>query len=152
MAVSIAVLAPNFLLLFFPPRDPAVPVPVPRTLQWIERVGQALCLVVPAITSVSDIVWWWCAPAALALAAYFAMWIRYLAAGRRRALLYASAWRVPVPMAILPVLVWLTTAAWLGNPWIGGAAVVLAAGHIPVSLAVRRSLDGPSDQTGSLGP
>ncbi len=66
--------------------------------------------------------------------AYWALWVRYLVSGRRRSSLFASIVGLPVPMALLPVGVFLAGAAWLQNPWIAIAAAVLAAGHIPSSL------------------
>ena len=146
LLVSIVVLAPNLLLLWFPPRGPNVVARVPRLLEGGERAGQALCLVVPAITLPGAIVWGWVLPAAVALAAYYALWGRYLVAGREQSLLYASLWRVPVPMAVMPVLVFLGAAAWVSNPWIAVAAVVLAIGHIPVALLTRRAIrSAPSE-------
>lgn len=138
--MSILVLTPNLLLLRFPPRDPAPALHVPRGLGWLERAGQALCLVVPAITASDAIVWWWALPAAAALVGYYALWIRYLTTGRRHALLYDAVWRVPVPMAILPVAVFLATAGLLSNPWIAAAGIVLAVGHIPVAMITGRSI------------
>lgn len=145
LIVSIVVLAPNLLLLRFPPRGRNIVAQVPQPLGWVERAGQALCLVVPAVTQPGAIVWWWVAPAAVALATYYGLWGRYLV-GREQALLYASLWRVPVPMAVTPVVVFLSAAAWLGNPWIALAAVILAAGHIPVALLTRRAIrSAPSE-------
>jgi hypothetical protein len=139
LIVSIVVLAPNLLLLWFPPRGRTTVARVPRLLEGVERAGQALCLVVPAITLPGAIVWWWVFPAAVALATYYGLWGRYLG-GREQVLLYASLWRVPVPMAVTPVLVFLSAAGWLSNPWIALAAVILAAGHIPVALLTRRAI------------
>lgn len=139
LIVSIAVLAPNLILLWRPPVTKPPETRVPSSLEWLERAGQALCLVVPAITLPGRITWWWAIPAVLAIGAYYGLWVRYLADGRRLALLYAPVWRVPVPMAILPVAAFLCAALWLGNLWIAAAAVVLAAGHIPVSLLTSRS-------------
>jgi hypothetical protein len=138
LIVGIAVLAPNFLLLAFPPHDLVPVVRTPLLLLWLERAGQALCLVVPAITQPGHLIWWWSIPAALALVAYYALWARYLASGRRLTLLYDTVWRIPVPMAILPVVVFLAAAAWLSNPWIAIAALLLAAGHIPVAVITSR--------------
>lgn len=143
LVVSLAVLAPNLLMVAFPPRDPSPEVRVPPALTWLERAGQALCLVVPVITAAGELRWWWAAPATLALVGYYALWGRYLATGRTFGALYRRLWRVPVPMAILPVIVFLATAAWLSNVWIAVAAVVLAAGHIPSSLIVSRELNAP---------
>lgn len=140
LMTSIAVLAPNALLIAWPPRDPAPDAGVPAPLAWLERAGQALCLVVPAITEPGDIRPWWAVPAAAALATYYGLWARFLGAGRRQALLYAPLLRIPVPMAVTPVVAFLAGAIWLDNPWMAGSALVLAAGHIPVALAARRSL------------
>jgi hypothetical protein len=115
-------------------------VPVPWPLTWLERAGQALCLVVPAITASGELRWWWVAPATVALATYDGLWGRYLASGREFATLYRPLLRVPVPMAILPVVVFLSAGAWLSNGWIAAAAVVLAAGHVPASAFIARAI------------
>lgn len=138
LAVGLAVLAPNLLLVWFPPRVPVPQAHVPRLLGWIERAGQALCLVVPAITSHGELVGWWALPVFVALAGYYALWARYLFTGRVGATLYRPWWVVPVPMAILPVVAFLSTAAWLSNPWIAIAATILAVGHIPAALIIAR--------------
>jgi hypothetical protein len=39
-------------------------------------------------------------------------------------------------MAVFPVLAFLAAAGWLDNPWLAGAAIILAAGHIPASLRI----------------
>ena len=140
LAVGLAVLAPNLLLMRFPPRVPIPTTPVPRALAWLERIGQAMCLVVPAITQPGPVVGWWALPVFGGLAGYYALWGRYLLTGRAGAALYRPSWVVPVPMALLPVEVFLSTAAWLSNPWIAVAAVVLACGHIPVSAIVARTV------------
>lgn len=131
--VSLAVLAPNLLLIRFPPKPPLPKVPTPWLLVWLERAGQALCLVVPAITEPGWFAWPWAFPAIGCLAAYLGLWARYLVRGRQRSLLFHGPGRLVIPMAVLPVLAFACTAAWLGNPWIAASAAVLAAGHIPVS-------------------
>lgn len=138
LVVAVAVLAPSFLLLRFPPHDGGPSPAVPVALTGMERAGQALCLVVPAITAPGPVSWWWLPAVVIVLAAYYSLWGRYLARGRRFDDLYRPFWHVPVPMAVLPVLVFFAAAAWLGNPWIAGAAVLLAAGHVPASLVIAR--------------
>lgn len=140
LVVGLAVLAPNLLLVCLPPRVPVPTARVPRLLGWLERVGQALCLVVPAITQPGELAAWWAVPALVALAGYYALWARYVLTGRVGAALYRPWWAVPVPMAILPVVVFLSAAAWLSNPWVAVAAVVLAAGHIPASAIIARAV------------
>jgi hypothetical protein len=143
LAVSVAVLAPNLLLWRWPPH-PAIPhVAIPSALMAIERAGQALCLVVPLITAPGRISWLWILPAGAAYLGYVGLWARYLVTGRPVSALYGALWDIPVPMAILPVAVFLCAAAWLGNPWIALSAIVLAAGHIPASLRIARGIAPP---------
>lgn len=144
LLVSLAVLGPNLLLLRFPPSVPMPTAEIPRPLAWTERAGQALCMVVPAITAAGELVWWWAAPVLAGLAGYYLLWGRYLRTGRRGDTLYRSAWGIPVPMAVLPVGVFLATAAWLSNPWVALAALVLGAGHIPAALLVSRPARTPA--------
>lgn len=140
LIVSLAVLTPNLLLVWLPPREPLPSAPVPRPIRWLERAGQACCIVVPAITTIGDTASWWALPAASALVGYYALWGRYLTTGRDPTTLYRD-WRgLPVPMALLPVLVFLTSAAWLSNGWIALAALVLAAGHLPAATITARTL------------
>lgn len=138
--MSLAVLAPNLLMVAFPPRTAVPQVRVPSALTWLERGGQGLCLVVPAITAPGELRWWWLVLVAAAVAAYWALWGRYLTSGRTVAALYGPLWRVPVPMAILPVVAFAASAAWLSNGWIALAAAVLAAGHIPASVLTAREV------------
>lgn len=138
LALSLAVFAPSLSLIWFPPR-PTLPVGVvSRPLEVLERAGQALCMTVPAITLGAPVHWWWFPLVAVLVLAYWALWARFLATGRRLAALFGPVWRVPVPMALLPVAAFLAGAAWLGNPWMAIAAMLLAAGHIPSSLITSR--------------
>lgn len=102
--------------------------------------GQALCLVVPAITQPGELATWWASPVLAGLASYYALWARYLFAGRDGTTLYRPLWALPVPMAVLPVVVFLSTAAWLSNPWIAVAAGVLAVGQVPASVLIERTM------------
>lgn len=141
LITAVAVLAPNFLLLVCPPRTEMRTLVAPVALTWVERAGQVSCLVVPVITVTGDLSWWWLPPMILALAGYYALWGRYLLRGRTIADLYRPLGKIPAPMAILPVFVFLFAAAWLRNPWVAGAAAILAAGHIPTSLLIARHQD-----------
>lgn len=141
LAVALAILLPNLLLIWFPPAEPWPAVRVPWLLTAFERAGQALCLVVPAITVPGPLVWWWLVAVAAAIAGYYGSWVRYLVRGRSPRALYGPIGPVPVPMAILPVAAFLTAAAWLSNPWLAAAAVVLGVGHIPASVIIARVVD-----------
>ncbi|WP_312674877.1 hypothetical protein [Microbacterium sp.] len=138
LAVSLAIFLPNLLLIPFPPRPKLESPAVPRVLLVFERAGQALCMTVPAITAAGPIAWASAVPVALSVLAYGALWIRYLRRGRPGSALFDTVFGIPVPMALAPVAAFLGTAAWLQNPWIALAAVILAIGHIPTSLLAAR--------------
>lgn len=138
LAVSLAIFLPNLLLIPFPPRPKLESPAVPRVLLVFERAGQALCMTVPAITAAGPIARGWAVPVVLAVLAYGALWIRYLRRGRPASALFDTVFGIPVPMALAPVVAFLGAAAWLQNPWIALAAVILAIGHIPMSLLAAR--------------
>jgi hypothetical protein len=140
LVVSVAVLAPNLLLLVFPPRTERPTARIPWPLSWLERGGQALGVVVPAITTPGQLVWPWCVVVVAAILGYYSLWWRYLGRDRSWAALYRPLGRIPVPMAIFPVVAFAATAAWLSNPWIALAAAIIAAGHIPASQLISRQV------------
>ena len=140
--VSFAVLAPNLLLLVAPPRDGMRTADAGLPFTVLERIGQAACLVAPALTGTAGVagVWnGWLVPVVVAIAGYLALWGRYLAV-RRFGILYRSLGPLPIPMAVLPVVAFLGAGVWLQSWWIVASAVVLAAGHLPNSWATRRLL------------
>lgn len=143
LLVGLAVLLPNLLLVWFPPRTPIPRVVIPWWMGGFERVGQALCLVVPAITAPGDLAWWWCGPVVAGLTGYYALWVRYVRTGRSASALYGPVWGVPVPMAVLPVLVFVAAAMWLRNPWLAVSAAVLAVGHVPAAMRIASGVGDP---------
>ncbi|MCI2959339.1 hypothetical protein MN032_16755 [Agromyces atrinae] len=140
LVVSLAVILPNLLVLAYPPREGFPSARIPPILSGVERAGQALCVVVPVITAPGTVYGWWAIPVLVGLVAYYLLWARYLISGRPVTTLYGPFWGVPVPMAIAPVIVFAATGLALSNGWVVGSAVVLAAGHIPTSLIIARSL------------
>ena len=143
-AVSLAILAPNALLIFFRPVDTAPRTRHPWPLTWVERSGQALCLVTPALTGQQSGDLWWLVSVVACIGVYIGLWARYLTTGRHYAALYAPLGPVPVPMAVFPIAAFLLAAAWLGSWWSALAAVVLAAGHIPIAVATERAIHTPT--------
>lgn len=139
LAVSAAVLLPNLPLILVPPRSRIPEAPVPAYLAWTERLGQMLCLSVPAITAAGQIAPLWGVPLTLSVLGYWLLWARYVRQ-RTPAALFGGVWGVPVPLAVLPVAAFVCAALLLGNLWIGVSAAVLASGHIPVSLRRARAL------------
>lgn len=106
---------------------------------------------VPAITTPSVVAWRWSPVVLAGLGGYYLLRALYLRRGRELAALYRPVAGVPVPMAVLPVVALLATGAWLSNVWIAGAAVVLAAGHIPSAVLTAQTINGARDEISSAG-
>ena len=145
---SILVLLPNLLVVFFPPVD--VPPPAggekrlrERVMGVVERVGQAAAFVLPffyAIEIDDEAVFSFVIMLA-ALSFYYAGWARYVLGGRKYSLLFKSMLGFPLPMAVCPVIFFLSAAFVLHSIYLGFAALVLAAGHIYVSYQVLRKVE-----------
>lgn len=137
LAVALIILVPSFLLIPWPPRNAPSPMPkVGLPLTVMERVGQIGTLVLAAAIVGEPGHPAWLAVVVVAVLAYYGLWARYFARSREFSALYTPLGILPVPMAVFPVLGFLAAAGWLGNPWLAGAAIILAAGHIPASLRI----------------
>jgi hypothetical protein len=138
--ITLAVLLPNLLMLFLPPREVPATIdekePRYRMMEIIERVGQAGVFLIPFFyplpvlraASVDAL-----AVMVLALLFYYSGWARYVSKGHRYVLLYAPFLGVPLPMAISPVVYFAAASVFLGAWPLAAAAVVLAVGHLYIS-------------------
>jgi len=139
LILAVAILAPSFLLVPFPPMD--APHPAPRTSRVagvLERVGQIGCLVLAVIVAPVLGHPGWLVALIILVALYYLLWGRYLAGGRHFRLLYAPLGPIPVPLAVAPVLAFLAASFWVQNWFLTAAAVVLGVGHITVSAQIAR--------------
>lgn len=137
--ITLLVLLPNLLFVFFPPKG-ALPAEENDTRLKIfivfERIGQATCFILPFFYRIRlEGTEQWAALALMGgfLLVYYWGWGRYLARGRDAAWLFRPLAGIPLPMAVMPVLYFFTAGFLLGSPWLILASGVLAAGHVPVT-------------------
>jgi hypothetical protein len=138
--VTLVVLLPNLLMIFFPPTNlpPAAEMKISLTaaMEIVERAGQVSAFVVPfyyplrvwgtlEIASLAGMI--------LALFFYYLIWGRYVLQGRTFWLLYQPCVGVPIPLAISPVIYFLAASALFHSWVLLAAAIVLGIGHIYVS-------------------
>jgi hypothetical protein len=147
--VTILILLPNLLVIFFPP----VNIPAEngekslflKGIEILERIGQAGCFLTPFFypllvrdqQAVAGL-----AIMAGALAFYYAGWARYMLKGRSFNLLFRPLVGIPLPMAVSPVIYFLAAAAFLQSWVLAAASCVLACGHITVSYFEWRRSEG----------
>lgn len=145
--ITLLILIPNLLFLFFPPlqKPPAGEEkgPLHFLMEAIERLGQIGSFLIPFFFKLPFVQ----LPAEFraasvtgalivmgsALILYYVGWARYLTGGRRLCLLFAPMFRIPLPMAIFPILYFAGAAVLLRSLLLALAVVFLAVGHLFVS-------------------
>ncbi|MET0954978.1 MAG: hypothetical protein ABWY68_03445 [Cryobacterium sp.] len=134
--VALLIFAPTLVLLVAPPRGGGLPVSgAGPIVVLLERSGQAACLALLVFSGATlslPPVDGWLVVAVVAILAYWTLWLRYLIT-RDAWSLFAPFARVPIPMALLPVVAFAAAAGWARSPWLLGASVVLAAAHWTIS-------------------
>ncbi len=154
--IAVLSILPSIIFFaFFPPvnKSDGAQSPEPLSLTLLERVGQTGCLIILVISHKwfdmrsFDI---WLALVIACLLVYYGLWIRYFSQGRHFVLLYKPFLFVPVPMAVFPIAAFGFAAVWGQSIWLGIAAALFAAGHIPISLLnVRRINDTQTQKRSS---
>lgn len=138
MIISIMVLVPNLLWLIFPSSNTLSTGEGKKSfyLTIMERTGQFGVIIIPifypivlndAMSGAYLIIM------SLLLLIYYGRWLRFFRGGRNHLLLFLPLWRIPIPMAIGPVLYFFFSAGLLKSFPMLLAASVFAIGHLPVS-------------------
>lgn len=145
LVITAAALIPNLLFVVFPTKNAAKYGKADGSLPFtiLERIGQVSTFVMPLFFPIS-----FSGTRRLVagitmgalLASYYALWIRFFLRDRDYALLFRPALKVPVPMAIGPVLYFLLSSFVLGSPWQAIAAFILGVGHMTISIREARRL------------
>lgn len=153
--IAVLILFPNIFYLLFPPIDippetAASDLSRKKTLEIIEKVGQAGCFTIPffySINTSSKIEQFSFVLFGLALIFYYAGWLRYLLQGRSFRILFSPIAGIPLPMALAPITAFFAAAVILHAWPLALAALILSGGHIPVSwLEWQRSLGVKVDE------
>lgn len=138
--ISAAVLLPNVIFMLFPPRslpeEPGIKSLMGIVLGIAERVGQIGSFAIPFFYSLS-VRGKGVHQAALCLmlillAIYYIGWIRYFSR-RDFQLLFRPLFRIPLPLAISPVLYFIIASFAVNSAYLLAVALVFGAGHLYVS-------------------
>lgn len=143
LIIPALVLAPNLIYavkspLNVPSNRPAEPV----VLVILERLGLAGCLITPVfypIYSTGTFEIFAVAGIGLMLAIYYYCWLRYFRHDRNYTYLFSPLSVIPVPLAISPVAYFMLSSIILHSLPLFLSSLVLASGHIPVSLISYRN-------------
>ena len=136
-----AILLPNILWMAFPPTSVPMNDEQPESqvrliMTAIENLGRIGCFILPLffepeISGVFEVMA--LMMMVLSLVIYYAGWTRYFVRGREYELLFQSLWKLPLPMAIAPIIYFLGAVVILHSYFLLVAWMLLAIGHLYVS-------------------
>lgn len=133
---SLLVILPNLLFVIFPPVD--VKEYEGENKNWVEiveKVGQVGIFVLPLFYQLNKELLnsYIIILLIIFIILYYIGWLRFFIWGRFYKLLFSPMFKIPIPLAISPILYFLMVAYVLQS-WVLFAFVVLfSIGHIPIS-------------------
>jgi len=134
--IPVLIMLPNVAWMLAPKADAGEQVSEPLWLTIVENVGRLATLILPFFFAL-DLHKRFSTPVmigmGLALAVYYACWIRYFAGGRAAALLGAPFLGIPAPMAVAPIAFLILSSYLLSSWWMLGASVLFGVAHIWIS-------------------
>jgi hypothetical protein len=143
LIIPALVLTPNLIYAIKPPFNvPSDRPKEPVVLVILERLGLAGCLITPvfySIYSAGTFEIFVVVGMGLMLAIYYYCWLRYFRHDRNYIYLFSPLFIIPVPLAISPVVYFMLSSIILHSLPLFLASLVLASGHIPVSLISYRN-------------
>jgi len=139
LIIPFAILLPNLFFFVIPPRNmPAEGGESARPiLKLSEGIGRLGVFVLPLFSTIHsdnpyEVVF--LLAMFVFLAIYGAGWLRYYVRGRGYELLFSPMYGMPVPLAISPILYFISASVVLHSPLLFLSSLLLALGHIPLSL------------------
>lgn len=87
----------------------------------------------------------------MALAICYGAWARYFLRGRRHELLYQSLFKLPIPLAVSPVVFFIAASAVLNSAALAVMAMLSGGPHIYLSYRESRCSKAPHGYTKALG-
>jgi len=134
--IPVLILLPNIAWMLLPRADAGKAGSEPLPLTIAENVFRIATLLLPFFYAL-DLHKRYSTPVliamGLALAVYYACWIRYFAGGRTAALMGAPFLGIPLPMAVAPAAFLILSSYLMSSWWMFGAAALFAVAHIWVS-------------------
>lgn len=129
----------NIIYVFFPPMNaPKEPAQVNKIIEFIEQATRILyMLAICFLVSQRKIDYgsFWLYLGIVFLVLYYFVWIRYFLGGRDVALLSKRFCWIPMPLAVFPVLYFLSAAIWLHNIPAAIIMIIFGIAHNVVSYS-----------------
>ncbi|WP_410511512.1 hypothetical protein PaeBR_15685 [Paenibacillus sp. BR2-3] len=146
LIIPIAVLLPNLLFFGIPPKN--MPAKLEDKESSIFKIAEGLgrlgVFILPIFSSIHidkpyevlSLIGMF-----IFLLLYYVGWIRYFRRDREYKLLFSPMIGIPVPLAVSPVLYFLCASIVLHSSLLFLSSLILAFGHIPMSLNTYRQIN-----------
>lgn len=146
LIIPIAVLLPNLFFFGIPPRNlPTNMVDKESPMFKIaEGIGRLGVFVLPIFSSIHHDKQYEVLSLIgmlFFLLLYYVGWIRYFRRDREYKLLFSPMIGIPVPLAISPILYFLSASIVLHSSLLFISSLILAIGHIPISLVTYHQIN-----------
>lgn len=145
LIVPAVVLLQNLGFIVWPP-EPTSDLHVPqdrmifRAAEGIGRIGVTILPLFSVIRVEGSLEWFALVLMLLSLGFYGVGWIRYFLGDRQYSILYAPLMGVPVPMAVMPILYFVSASLVLHSIPLMVCSLIFGIGHIPASLRIQHFL------------
>jgi hypothetical protein len=141
LIIPFIVLLPNLIFIGTNKNNASVgsEIKVNPILSALEGIGRICVLVFPVFSSISVKNLYEITALIgmlLLVGIYYYGWIRYFTHNNEYKLLFSPIIGIPVPMAISPVVYFSLASIALHSPYLFAGSVVMAAGHVPISLNI----------------
>jgi hypothetical protein len=139
--IPLLIFLPNLVLIIAPPAKDSLPEKISKSISYIiveaiEWISRLSVLILPFFNKVylgGGIENWCLGIMIIAMSIYYLVWARYILSGRDYRLLYASIWKVPLPLAISPFIYFLGASFILHSMSMLLMAIIFGAAHIYIS-------------------
>lgn len=138
LLVPLLILLPNLLFFQFEPQNMPDRTTRNRLFTGAEFIGRMGVIIVPLFYSLhmqNGLEVLALIVMLLSLGIYYYGWGRYFRNGRPYRLLFTPLMGIPVPLALSPVLYFLSASVILHSGYLLIFSLILGAGHIPASLS-----------------
>lgn len=134
--IPVLLMLPNVVWMLFPKVAGGKQVSEPLVLTILENIGRFAILILPffyALDLQRKYATLVMIAMGLALAVYYASWIRYFVGGRSPELLSAPFLGIHLPLALAPIVFLALSSYLMGSWWMLAAAILFGFAHIWVS-------------------
>jgi len=138
LVIPLMVFIPNLLWVLLPAtnKPSSKEINDPMYLTILENMGRVGVTIIPLFYLIildNALKYFYLITMIVFLAVYYFCWVRFFLGGRNYTLLFMPLWRIPIPMAISPIIYFILSAILLKSIPMLIAALLLAIGHIPIS-------------------